>query len=143
MHLEGEVETEASDLERHPLGFAQGGFWLGPGHSQLIAPRVDLNASAERQRNDRIGRWLRIGLLRGGHCGSDGPACRDSVAKMWTDKIGDVFRTLLERFEEKLGCLWFLVVRRVSQQFVGLLLGGPFLRGSVSKCKVAEGVSFF
>jgi len=36
--LAGKVENEGSDLERHLLGFAHGGFRLGLDHLQLIAP---------------------------------------------------------------------------------------------------------
>jgi hypothetical protein len=59
--LAGQVEGEGSDLERHLLGFGHRAYGLGLEHPQLIIPRVDLDASAERQRSNDVGRWLRIG----------------------------------------------------------------------------------
>ena len=103
--LTSEVENERSNLERHLLSFAHNSLRFGLGHLQFVGPRIDLNACAERQGRCRGGTWLRFGLLWGGRRACNVPAGGDSVAQMWADKIGKLFRPLLERLEENLCCV--------------------------------------
>src|SRR2546429_6896538 len=108
----------------------------------MIVPRFDLDASAERQRSNDVGRWLFIRRLAGEYCGEDGPACLDSVAQVRTDKVGDRLRPFLERLEKQSGGSGLILVWRLHQQFDPLLVRCLFLFRCASKAKVAERLLF-
>src|SRR5271167_127267 len=93
--LAGEIEDERSDLEWHLLIFGQRAHGLVLEHLQLIVPWFDLDPSAKRQRSDDVAHRLFCRWLRAGHRGSDRPACRDPVAQMRADQIGDLLRTFI------------------------------------------------
>src|SRR5205823_5098671 len=137
--LAREIKHKRSKLKGPFFGFSQNARWFGLKHPQLVVPRIDLDASAERQSRNPVSRGrlrFRGRRLRGGHRRNNRQACGDSVPQVWADQVWDFLRTGFERLEEQLRRAGLLLVRRTVEQFVALLLGGLFLFRRSRKVKV-------
>src|SRR5437016_1518454 len=110
-----EIEDERSDLKRHLLVFSYPTYGLGLEQLQLIVPWFDLDTSAERQRSNDVSRLPCSRRLRGGFRRGDGPVCRNPIAEVRTDQVGDFLRAVLQRLEKELRVPGLILVGRLLQ----------------------------
>ena len=127
-----QIEDKRGDLKGHLLAFGHRAHRLGFEHFQLIAPGIDLDASAERKGSDD-GSAVAAGAAAAAL--ADRPAGRDAVSQVRTDEVGDLFRALSKGLEKQAGCSGLIFVGRLLQEFVPFWLAACSSSGVRAKPK--------
>ena len=116
-----EVKKDRRDLEGHFLFSGDERHVVHRNHFELVGPRVEFRAGAERQGGDLIdarGLQLRRSFHQGGHAG-DIVAGDEFVSEQRMRQRGQTCRFAAKRFQEAPGFGALVLIRRLLENFDG------------------------